>query len=87
MGTVEQRNGLIALRVNMGRCEPRTAQTQRVFLRNIVTIRQSTKVEDIDILLRNIKGYEDLAGQPLDASLLVVALREACVTDLRSKLG
>lgn len=41
MENITQRNGLDAIRFTMGRYEPRTAQSKRVYLRNIMPARQA----------------------------------------------
>lgn len=90
MDALEQGNGFEALRVRMAKYEPRTAQTKRAYFKNIVSNRQAKNVEDMSAMIqtpeRNIKGYEDVAGKPLDEDLRVIALTDGCAPELRHKL-
>lgn len=87
--TLGQGNGLEAMRVLMCRYEPRTTQSKPAYISKSspAPVRPSewriwTHVPGPD---RNSKGYEDLVGKSLDEYLLVVALTEACVPELRTK--
>lgn len=87
---IAQGNGMEAIRVIVGSCELNMAQSKRTYLRNDMQIRQVKRVENMDAIFqslgRNIKRYEYVAGKTFDKYLLVIALSDACVPELRSKL-
>lgn len=77
-------------RLSMNRHEPRTAQREKAYLKHIIATPKAKRVESLDTmkqsLERTIRAHEELAGTHLDEDLLLAALADACVPELRTKL-